>query len=159
MKESEKMNMLIGQMISAIKVGPAGREKEFYKAQFSSVENTAVVTVRDRFLVEDVEFTTSSGRDFKLDAEYDLIFVVRIAFSELDLVNDSCKYSVTQVNDQSELDAGSILCHYGMDVNVGEFVEIRDYLRQESILDEYLKQSGVDDFTDLVKVELESIYY
>ena len=159
MNESEKMNMLIGQMISAIKVGPAGREKEFYKAQFSSVENTAVVTMRDRVLVEDVEFTTSSGRDFKLDAEYDLIFVVRIAFSELDLVNDSCKYRVTQVNDQSELDARSILCHWGMDVDVEEFVEIRDYLRQESILDEYLKQSGVDDFTDLVKVELESIYH
>lgn len=47
MNESEKMNMLIGQMISAIKVGPAGREKEFYKAQFSSIENTAVVTMRD----------------------------------------------------------------------------------------------------------------
>ena len=159
MNESEKMNMLIGQMISAIKIGPAGREKEFYKAQFSSIENTAVVTMRDRFLVEDVEFTTSSGRDFKLDAEYDLIFVVRIGFSELDLVNDACKYRVTHVSDQSELDAGSILCHYGMDVNVEEFVEIRDYLRQSSIIDEYLKQSGVDDFTDLVKVELESIYY
>ena len=151
--------MLTGQMISAIKVGPAGREKEFYKAQFSSVENTTVVTMRDRFLIEGVEFTASSGRTFKLDAEYDLQFQIRIAFSELDLVNNTCKYRVTQVNDQSELDAGSILCHYGMDPNVEEFVEIRDYLRQESILDEYLKQSGVDDFTDLVKVELESIYH
>lgn len=158
MNESEKTNMLIGQMISAIKIGPARKEQEFYKSQFSSVENTAVVTMRDRVLVEDVEFTTSSGRSFRLDAEYDLKFIVRIAFSELDLVNDSCKYRVTQVNDQSELDAGSILCHWGMDLNVEEFVEIRDYLRQESIIDEYLKQSGVDDFTDLVKVELESIY-
>lgn len=159
MNESEKMNMLIGQMISAIKVGPAGREKEFYKAQFSSVENTAVVTMRDRFLVEDVEFTTSSGRDFKLDAEYDLIFVVRIAFSELDPVNDSCKYRVTQVIDESELDTGSILCHYGMTSTVEEFAEIKDYLSQVSVLDNYMKQSGVDDFTDLVKVELESLYY
>lgn len=159
MNESEKMNMLIGQMISAIKVGPAGREKEFYKAQFSSVENTAVVTMRDRFLVEDVEFTTSSGRDFKLDAEYDLIFVVRIAFSELDLVNDTCKYRVTQVEDMSELDAESILCHYGMTSSVEEFAEIKDYLSQVSMLDNYMKQSSIDDFTDLVEVELESLYY
>lgn len=159
MNESEKMNMLIGQMISAIKIGPADKEKEFYKAQFSSVANSAVVTMRDRVLIEGVEFTTSSGRSFRLDAEYDLKFVVRIGFSELDLVNNSCKYRVTQIEDESELDAGSILCHWGMDVNVEEFVEIREYLRQSSILDEYLKQSGVDDFTDLVKVELESIYY
>ena len=159
MNESEKTNMLIGQMISAIKIGPAGREKEFYKAQFSSVENTAVVTMRDRVLVEDVEFTTSSGRSFRLDAEYDLKFIVRIAFSELDLVNDSCKYRVTQVNDQSELDAGSILCHYGMTSTVEEFAEIKDYLSQVSMLDNYMKQSSVDDFTDLVTVELESLYY
>ena len=151
--------MLIGQMISAIKVGPAGREQEFYKAQFSSVANSAVVTLRDRFLVEDVEFTASSGRTFKLDAEYDLQFQIRIAFSELDLVNNTCKYRVTQVEDMSELDTGTMFCHYGMDTNVEEFVEIRDYLRQSSILDEYLKQSGVEDFTDLVKVELESLYY
>ena len=150
--------MLIGQMISAIKIGPAGREKEFYKSQFSSVENTTVVTMRDRFLVEDVEFTTSSGRDFKLDAEYDLIFIVRIGFSELDLVNDTCKYRVTQVIDESELDASSIYCHYGMTTTIEEFAEIKDYLNQKSALNEYLKRSGVDDFTDLVKVELESIY-
>ena len=151
--------MLIGQMISAIKVGTASKEKTFYNYQFSSFQNFAIVVLIDQASIEGIEFTTSSGRDFKLDAEYDLIFVVRIAFSELDLVNDSCKYRVTQVNDQSDLDTGSILCHYGTDVNVEEFVEIRDYLRQSSILDEYLKQSGVDDFTDLVKVELESIYY
>ena len=159
MNESEKMNMLIGQMISAIKIGPAGKEKEFYKAQFSSVANSAVVTMRDRVLIEGVEFTTSSGRSFRLDAEYDLKFVVRIGFSELDLVNNSCKYRVTQIEDESELDAGSILCHWGMDVNVEEFVEIREYLRQVSVLIDYLKQSGVDDFTDLVTVELESLYY
>ena len=159
MNESEKMNMLIGQMISSIKVGPAGKEQEFYKAQFSSVANSEVVPLRDRVLIEDVEFTTSSGRAFRLNAEYDLKFIVRIGFSELDLVNNSCKYRVTQIEDESELDAGSILCHWGMDPNVEEFVEIRDYLRQGSILDEYLKQSGVDDFTDLVKVELESLYY
>ena len=151
--------MLIGQMISAIKIGPAGKEQEFYKAQFSSVENTAVVTMRDRVLVEGVEFTTSSGRSFRLDAEYDLKFIVRIAFSELDLVNDSCKYRVTQVEDESELDAGSILCHWGMDSNVEEFVEIRDYLQQVSVLIDYLNKSGVEDFNDLVKVELESLYY
>lgn len=158
MNESEITNMLIGQMISAIKIGPAGKEQEFYKAQFSSVENTAVVTMRDRVLVEGVEFTTSSGRSFRLDAEYDLKFIVRIAFSELDLVNDSCKYRVTQVEDESELDAGTILCHWGMDTNIEEFVEIRDYLQQVSVLIDYLNKSGVDDFTDLVKVELESIY-
>lgn len=158
MNESEITNMLIAQMISAIKIGPAGKEQEFYKAQFSSVENTAVITMRDRVLVEGVEFTTSSGRSFRLDAEYDLKFIVRIAFSELDLVNDSCKYRVTQVEDESELDAGTILCHWGMDTNVEEFVEIRDYLQQVSVLIDYLNKSGVDDFTDLVKVELESIY-
>lgn len=151
--------MLIGQMISAIKIGPAGKEQEFYKAQFSSVENTAVVTMRDRVLVEGVEFTTSSGRSFRLDAEYDLKFIVRIAFSELDLVNDSCKHRVTQVEDESELDAGTILCHWGMDTNVEEFVEIRDYLQQVSVLIDYLNKSGVEDFNDLVKVELESLYY
>ena len=151
--------MIIRQMISAIKVWTASKEKTFYEYQFSSFQNFAIVVVLDRASIEGIEFTASSGRTFTLDAEYDLKFIVRIAFSELDLVNDSCKYRVTQVNDQSELDAGSILCHYGMDVNVEEFVEIRDYLKQESILDEYLKKSGVDDFTDLVKVELESIYY
>ena len=151
--------MLIGQMISTIKIGPAGREQEFYKAQFSSVENTAVVTMRDRVLVEGVEFTASSGRTFTLDAEYDSKFIVRIAFSELDLVNDTCKYRVTQVIDESELDAGSILCHYGMTSTVEEFAEIKDYLSQVSVLDNYMKQSRVDDFTDLVKVELESLYY
>ena len=159
MNESEKMNMLIGEMISAIKIGPAGREKEFYKAQFKSLANQAIVTLRDRVLIEGVEFTASSGRTFKLDAEYDLQFVVRIAFSELDLVNNTCKYRVTQVEDMSELDAGTMFCHYGMDTNVEEFVEIRDYLSQVSVLDDYLAKSGVDDFTDLVTVELESLYY
>ena len=151
--------MIIGQMISAIKVGAASKEKTFYEYQFSSVENTAVVTMRDRFLVEDVEFTASSGRTFTLDAEYDLKFIVRIAFSELDLVNDTCKYRVTQVIDESELDTGSILCHYGMTSTVEEFAEIKDYLSQVSMLDNYMKQSSVDDFTDLVTVELESLYY
>lgn len=151
--------MLIGQMISVIKIGPASKEQKFYKAQFSSVENTAVVTIRDRVLIEGIEFTTSSGRSFRLDAEYDLKFIIRIAFSELDLVNDSCKYRVTQVEDESELDAGTILCHWGMDPNVEEFVEIRDYLQQVSVLIDYLNKSGVDDFNDLVKVELESLYY
>ena len=159
MNESEKANMIIGQMISAIKVGAASKEKTFYEYQFSSVENTAVVTMRDRFLVEDVEFTASSGRTFTLDAEYDLKFIVRIAFSELDLVNDTCKYRVTQVIDESELDTGSILCHYGMTSTVEEFAEIKDYLSQVSMLDNYMKQSSVDDFTDLVTVELESLYY
>ena len=150
--------MLIGEMISAIKIGRSGAEKEFHKGQFSSVENSAVVFVKDRFIVEAVEFTTSSGRTFEIDAEYNLNFIVRIGFSELDLVNDTCKYRVTQVIDESELDASSILCYYGMTTTIEEFAEIKDYLNQKSVLNEYLKKSDVDDFTDLVKVELESIY-
>lgn len=159
MNESEKMNMLIGQMISAIKVGTASKEKTFYEYQFSSFQNFAIVVLIDRASIEGIEFTASSGRTFTLDAEYDLKFIVRIAFSELDLVNDTCKYRVTQVIDESELDAGSILCHYGMTSTVEEFAEIKDYLSQVSMLDNYMKQSGVDDFTDLVEVELESLYY
>ena len=159
MNESEKMNMLIGQMISAIKVGTASKEKTFYNYQFSSFQNFAIVVVLDRASIEEIEFTASSGRTFTLDAEYDLKFVVIIAFSELDLVNDTCKYRVTQVIDESELDAGSILCHYGMTSTVEEFAEIKDYLSQVSMLDNYMKQSSVDDFTDLVTVELESLYY
>lgn len=150
--------MLIGEMISTIKIGPSGKEKEFYKAQFSSIENTAVVFLKDELILEAIEFTTSSGRTFEIDAEYNLRFIVRIAFSELDMVNDTCKYRVTQVIDESELDASSIYCHYGMVTTVEEFAEIKDYLSQASVLNEYLKKSGVDDFTDLVKVELESIY-
>ena len=150
--------MLIGEMISAIKIGKSGAEKEFYKAQFSSVENSAVIFMKDRFIVESVEFTASSGRTFEIDAEYNLNFIVRLGFSELDLVNDTCKYRVTQVIDESELDAGSILCYYGMTATIEEFAEIKEYLSQVSVLNEYLKKSGVDDFTDLVKVELESIY-
>lgn len=150
--------MLIGEMISAIKIGRSDAEKEFYKAQFSSVENSAVVFMKDQVVVEAVEFTTSSGRTFEIDAEYNLNFIVRIGFSELDLVNDTCKYRVTQVIDESELDAGSILCYYGMTTTIEEFAEIKEYLSQVSVLNEYLKKSGVDDFTDLVKVELESIY-
>lgn len=150
--------MLIGEMISAIKIGRSGAEKEFYKGQFSSVENSAVVFMKDQVIVEAVEFTTSSGRTFEIDAEYNLNFIVRIGFSELDLVNDTCKYRVTQVIDESELDASSIYCHCGMVTTVEEFAEIKDYLSQASVLNEYLKKSGVDDFTDLVKVELESIY-
>ena len=68
--------MLIGEMISAIKVGLADREQTFYKAQFSSLQNFAFVVLQDRVLIEGVEFTASSGRTFKLDAEYDLKFVV-----------------------------------------------------------------------------------
>lgn len=150
--------MLIGEMISAIKIGRSGSEKEFYKAQFSSVENSAVVFVKDRFIIEAVEFTTSSGRTFEIDAEYNLNFIVRIGFSELDLVNDTCKYRVTQVIDESELDASSIFCYYGMTTTIEEYAEIKEYLSQVSVLNEYLKKSNVDDFTDLVKVELESIY-
>lgn len=150
--------MLIGEMISAIKIGRSGAEKEFYKAQFSSVENSAVIFMKDRFIIEAVEFTASSGRTFEIDAEYNLNFIVRLGFSELDLVNDACKYRVTQVIDESELDAGSILCYYGMTTTIEEFAEIKEYLSQVSVLNEYLKKSGVDDFTDLVKVELESIY-
>ena len=150
--------MLIGEMISAIKIGKSGAEKEFYKAQFSSVENSAVIFMKDRFIVEAVEFTASSGRTFEIDAEYNLNFIVRLGFSELDLVNDTCKYRVNQVIDESELDAGSILCYYGMTTTIEEFAEIKEYLSQVSVLNEYLKKSGVDDFTDLVKVELESIY-
>lgn len=150
--------MLIGEMISTIKIGPSGKEKEFYKAQFSSIENTAVVFLKDKLILEAIEFTTSSGRTFEIDAEYNLRFIVRIAFSELDMVNDTCKYRVTQVIDESELDASSIYCHYGMTTTIEEFAEIKDYLRQASVLNEYLKKSDVDDFTDLVKVELESIY-
>lgn len=150
--------MLIGQMISSIKIGPAGREKEFYKAQFSSVENSAIVTMRDQVLIEGVEFTTSSGRAFRFDAEYDLNLIIRIKFSELDLVNNTCKYKVTSVKDESELDAGTILYHYGMIADIEEFLEIKDYLSQVSVLDEYLKQSNTEDFNDLVTIDLESIY-
>ena len=151
--------MLIGQMISSIKVGPAGKEKTFYNYQFSSFQNFAIVVLIDRASIEGIEFTASSGRTFTLDAEYDSKFIVRIAFSELDLVNDTCKYRVTQVIDESELDTGSILCHYGMTSTVEEFAEIKDYLSQVSVLDNYMKQSSVDDFTDIVEVELESLYY
>lgn len=151
--------MLIGEMISTIKIGPSDKEKEFYKAQFSSIENTAVVFLKDELILEAIEFTTSSGRTFEIDAEYNLNFIVRIGFSELDLVNDTCKYRVTQVIDESELDASSIYCHYGIVTTVEEFAEIKDYLSQASVLNEYLKKSGVDDFSDLVKVELESIYH
>lgn len=151
--------MLIGEMISAIKIGRSGAEKEFHKGQFSSVENSAVVFMKDQVIIEAVEFTTSSGRTFEIDAEYNLNFIVRIGFSELDLVNDTCKYRVTQVIDESELDASSIYCHYGMVTTVEEFAEIKDYLSQVSMLDNYMKQSSVDDFTDLVEVELESLYY
>lgn len=150
--------MQIGELISAIKIGPAGREKEFYKTQFSSVENTANVTMCDQVLIEGIEFTASSGRTFELDAGYNLQFIVRIAFSELDLVNDACKYRVVQVEDQSELDTSSIFCHYGIEMNEEELAEIKLYLEQVSVLIDYLNKSRVDNFDDLIAVELESIY-
>lgn len=150
--------MRIGQLISSITIDHENNNHSFYKFQLSSSDNFIFVEFQDRAAVEGIEFTASTGRTFKLTVQYDLRLVVRLEFSSIDLISRTCKYKATLSIDEFELDPSMILFHYGMTATLEEFVEIKNYLRQGSILDEYLFRYQVEDFSDSVEVELESIY-